>query len=60
MLVSGIPLELGNEAGLEKPVNRGFFSWGGDVLGQSECCPVALLRKHSDRLVPFEGDDDII
>ncbi len=57
--VSGVPLELGDEAGLENPVDWGFFSWGGKVLGQFERCPMALLRKHSDQLVPFKRDDDV-
>ncbi len=57
--IFGIPLELGDEAGLENLVDWGFFSWGGDVLGQSEHCPMALLCKYSDRLVPFKRDDDV-
>jgi len=54
-----IPLELRDEAELENPVDWGFFSWGGNVFGQSERCPIALLRKHSGRLVPFKRDDDV-
>ncbi len=54
-----IPLEFEDEAGLENPVDWGFFSRGGNVLGQSKRCHMAFLRKHSDRLVPFKRDDDV-
>jgi hypothetical protein len=58
--VSEIPLKLEDEAGLKDPVDWGFFSWGGKVLGQFERWPMALLHKHSDRLVPFKRDDDVM
>jgi len=58
--VSGVPREIGNEAGLKNPIDWGFLSGGRDVLGQSKHCPMALLHKYSDRLVPFKRDGDVM
>ncbi len=33
VLVSRVPLEVGNKAGSENPVEKGFLTWEGDVLG---------------------------
>ncbi len=58
--ISEVPREIGNEAGLKNPIDWAFFSGGRDILGQSERCPMALLRKYSDRLVPFKRDGDVM
>ncbi len=60
VLVSGVPREIENEAELKNPIDWGFFSGGRDIFGQSERCPMALLRKYSDRLVPFKRDGDVM
>ncbi len=60
VLVSGIPLELRDEARLKNLIDWGFCPWGGKVFGQSERCSMAFLLKHSDRLVPFKGNDDVM
>ncbi len=58
--VSGVPWKIENEAGLKDPVDWRSFSWGRNVLGQSERCSMALLNEHFDRLVPFKRDDDVM
>jgi len=44
--VSRVPLEVVNETGTEDPIESGFLTWGGDVLGQSEGCTMAVLGEY--------------
>jgi hypothetical protein len=60
VLISRVPREVGDEAGFKDSVDWRSFSGGRDVLGQPERCSMALLSKHSDRLVPFKRDDDVM
>ncbi len=56
--VSRVPLEVGNKTGSEDPVEKGFLTWEGDVLGQSEGCTMVVLSEYPDRFVPLQGDGD--
>ncbi len=56
--VSRVPLEVGNKTGSEDPVEKGFLTWEGDVLGQSEGCKMVVLSEYPDRFVPLQGDGD--
>jgi hypothetical protein len=60
VLVSGIPREVRNKAGLKDPINWRFFTWGRYVLGQSERCSMAILDEDPDRRVPLKGDSDVM
>ncbi len=56
--VSRVPLEVGDEVGSENPVEEGFRTWEGEVLCQFEGRAVAVLSKHPDRFVSFQGYGD--
>ncbi|CAK9226326.1 unnamed protein product [Sphagnum troendelagicum] len=58
--VTGIPRKVGDEAGLKDPIDWKSFPWGRDILGQYECCSMAFLSEHSNRLVPFKRDGDVM
>ncbi len=58
VLVSRVPLEVGNKAGSENPVKKGFLTWEGDVLGQSEGHTMVVLNEYPDRFEPLQGDGD--
>jgi hypothetical protein len=51
-------LEVVDETGSEDPVEKGFLTWEGDVLGQSEGCTMVVLSEYPDRFVPLQGDGD--
>jgi len=51
-------LEVGNKTGSEDLVEKGFLTWEGDVLGQSEGCTMVVLSEYPDRFVPLQGDGD--
>ncbi len=51
--VSRVPLEVGNKSGSEDPVEKGFLTWEGEVLGQSEGCTMVVLNEYPDRFVPL-------
>jgi len=56
--VSRVPFEVGNKSGSEDPVEKGFLTWEGEVLGQSEGCTMVVLSENPDRFVPLQGDGD--
>jgi hypothetical protein len=56
--VSRIPLEVVDETGSEDPVEKGFLTWEGDVLGQSKGCTMVVLSEYPDKFVPLQGDGD--
>ncbi len=56
--VSGVPLEVGNKPGSEDPVEQGFLTWEGEVLGQSKSCSMIVLSQHLDGFVSLQGDGD--
>ncbi len=56
--VSRVPLEVRDETGSKNPVEKGFHTWEGKVLGQSEGCAVAVLNEHPDRFVSLQGYGD--
>ncbi len=60
MLISRVPREVRDEASFENPVNGGFFTWGQQVFGKLERCPMSFLGEHSNRRVSLQGDDDVL
>jgi hypothetical protein len=51
-------LEVGNKYESEDPIEKGFLTWDGEVLGQSEGCTMVVLSEYPDRFVPLQGDGD--
>ncbi|CAK9866769.1 unnamed protein product [Sphagnum jensenii] len=60
MPISGVPLEVSNETRFENPEDEGFLTWRREVSGYPERCTVALLGKHTDRLVAHQGDGGVL
>jgi hypothetical protein len=56
--VSRVPLKVGNKSGSEDPVEKGFLTWEGEVLGQSEGCTMVVLSEHPDRFVSLHRYGD--
>ncbi len=56
--VSRVPLEVGDKSESEDPVEKGFLTWEGEVLGQFEGCTMVVLSEYPDRFVPLQGDGD--
>ncbi len=56
--ISGVPLEVGNKPGSKDPVEQGFLTWEGEVLGQSKSCSMIVLSEHPDGFVSLQGDGD--
>ncbi len=56
--ISRVPLKVGDKSGSEDPVEKGFLTWDGEVLGQSESCTMVVLSEYPDRFVPLQGDGD--
>jgi len=56
--ISRVPLEVGDETGPEDPIEEGFLTWEGEVLGQPEGCTVVVLNEDPDRFVTLQGYGD--
>jgi len=56
--ISRVPLKVGDKSESEDLVEKGFLTWDGEVLGQSESCTMVVLSKYLDRFVPLQGDGD--
>ncbi|CAM6073658.1 unnamed protein product [Sphagnum tenellum] len=60
MPISGVPLEVSNETRFENPEDEGFLTWRREVSGYPKRCTVALMGKHTDRLVARQGDGGVL
>ncbi len=58
MLISRVPLKVGNKSRSEDPVEERFLTWEGEVLGQFEGRTMAVPSKCLDWFVPFQKDGD--
>ncbi len=52
--ISGVPLELGYETGLEYPVYQGFFPWGGEPLASLSVAPWRSCSRTLTRSYPLK------
>ncbi len=53
--ITGVPLELGYETGLEYPVYRGFFPWGGKPLASLNVAPWRCCSSTLTHSYPLRG-----